>query len=277
MCAQENLTNYLTVSEIIARCDTLKELAQQMRDGIHYGTIPGAQKPALRKPGVELLLMMHHLGAFPTIECVDLGGGHREYRVVCTLRDVRTNAPVGAGVGVCSTMESRYRYRMSERVCPACGKPAIIKGREEYGGGWICFSKRGGCGAKFADNDVSITQQQSGRIENAELADLYNTALKMAKKRALTDAVLTATATSSIFDQDTEDEHDTAEESTTTSVGVSESHLRALFAACRDAKISHESLKAFLAHKYHITSSRMLTVEQYHEVMQFIKDGTLHA
>lgn len=31
--------------------------------------------------------------------------------------------------------------------CPECGKSkAVIKGKEEYGGGWLCFKKKGGCG-----------------------------------------------------------------------------------------------------------------------------------
>jgi len=35
--------------------------------------------------------------------------------------------------------------------CPECGvTSAIIKGKEEYGGGWLCFAKKGGCGAKFS-------------------------------------------------------------------------------------------------------------------------------
>lgn len=38
-----------------------------------------------------------------------------------------------------------------DRLCPQCQKPAIIKGRAEYGGGWLCFKKKGGCGAKFPD------------------------------------------------------------------------------------------------------------------------------
>jgi hypothetical protein len=36
-------------------------------------------------------------------------------------------------------------------ACPVCGVVgAIIKGKPEYGGGWLCFQKKGGCGAKFA-------------------------------------------------------------------------------------------------------------------------------
>ncbi|KKM07766.1 hypothetical protein LCGC14_1730650 [marine sediment metagenome] len=39
-------------------------------------------------------------------------------------------------------------------LCPECGQPTIIKGKEEWGGGWVCWKKEGGCGAKF-DSDPS--------------------------------------------------------------------------------------------------------------------------
>ena len=42
-------------------------------------------------------------------------------------------------------------------------------------------------------------------MENPDLADVYNTVLKIAKKRAHVDASLTATAASDIFTQDMED------------------------------------------------------------------------
>lgn len=38
--------------------------------------------------------------------------------------------------------------------CPQCGNlGAIIKGRPEYGGGFVCYKKMGGCGAQFSDDD----------------------------------------------------------------------------------------------------------------------------
>jgi hypothetical protein len=42
-------------------------------------------------------------------------------------------------------------------TCPECGKSkAVIKGKAEYGGGWLCFGKKGGCGAKWQDEaDIS--------------------------------------------------------------------------------------------------------------------------
>lgn len=37
------------------------------------------------------------------------------------------------------------------RPCPSCGQKAIIRGKAEYGGGFVCWKKMGGCGAKFDD------------------------------------------------------------------------------------------------------------------------------
>ena len=47
--------------------------------------------------------------------------------------------------------------------------------------------------------------QNDQRVEYDNPADYYNTALKMAKKRAHVDAILTATAASDCFTQDVED------------------------------------------------------------------------
>lgn len=37
------------------------------------------------------------------------------------------------------------------KTCPACGAQAVIAGKPEYGGGFVCWKNKGGCGAKFAD------------------------------------------------------------------------------------------------------------------------------
>jgi hypothetical protein len=35
--------------------------------------------------------------------------------------------------------------------CPRCGKHAVIKGAPQYGGGWVCWKKKEGCGTKWDD------------------------------------------------------------------------------------------------------------------------------
>jgi hypothetical protein len=46
-------------------------------------------------------------------------------------------------------------------LCPVCGKYAIIKGKEEYGGGWLCYKAKGGCGAKFTVDPATVNQNSS--------------------------------------------------------------------------------------------------------------------
>ena len=118
---------------------------------------------------------------------------------------LRNGTVAGQGEGSCNSWETKYRYRKAERTCPECGAEAIIKGKAEYGGGWICFNKKGGCGAKFKDGDPAIESQHTGRVANPDVADIVNTIQKMAQKRALVAAVLNATNASDWFTQDVED------------------------------------------------------------------------
>lgn len=176
-------------------------------EGLDFGKIPGTgDKPTLLKPGAEKLCYL--FGLRPTFEVVeareDWTGGLFYYRYRCTLHDQSGNV-LADGEGSCNSREKKYRYRQSERVCPKCGKPTIIKGKDEYGGGWLCYSKKGGCGAKFSDNAPEITNQPSGLVENTEPYDLVNTIQKMAQKRAMVAAVLVGAGASQFFTQDVED------------------------------------------------------------------------
>ena len=197
----------LSVTQVRQQVQHIQQLmAESMKDGEHYGKVPGCgDKPTLLQPGAEKIALLFGFAATYDIKVDSSPDGHREYAIVCKLVSRSTGQPVGEGVGVCSTRESKYRYRGGERKCPACGKPTIIKGKAEYGGGWVCFAKKGGCGAKWGDGATEIESQQVGRVDNPDIADMYNTVLKMGKKRAFVDAVRTATAASDVFAQDLED------------------------------------------------------------------------
>lgn len=202
-----SITRYaVPVEEMQAQVQTIQHVMRAvMKDGEHYGTIPGCgDKKTLMKPGAEKLMMTFRLSNDIDMTVVEMPNGHREYRIKCTLYSPEGQR-LGTGAGSCSTMEGKYRYRNAGYTCPECGAETIIKGRPEYGGGYICFAKKGGCGAKFGNNDPAIVSQPIGRVEHDNPADYYNTCLKMAKKRALVDAVLTTTAASDIFTQDIED------------------------------------------------------------------------
>jgi len=64
--------------------------------------------------------------------------------------------------------------------CPSCGEKAIIASKPEFGGGWLCFKKKQGCGKKWGPDD-------DPRIE--ELGDPTNTDEWKAAVRQLEQAV----------------------------------------------------------------------------------------
>ena len=113
-----------------------------MRDGSDYGVIPGTQKPTLLKPGAEKIIRLLGLADDYEIEAVkDWDKPFFSFQVTCRLRHLASGQVVATGVGECNSMESRYRWRKAARICPECGQEAIIKGKREYGGGWLCFAK----------------------------------------------------------------------------------------------------------------------------------------
>ena len=196
----------ISVDEIVAQREKIVQVMNAvMTEGVHYGRIPGVKNPSLFKPGAETINVALRLAPHYVSEKIWHDDGHLTVSVVCTLKHIPTGLEIATGEGLCTTKESRYAYRQGERVCPACGEPAIIKGKAEYGGGWVCFKKKGGCGEKYEDADSVITSQEIGKVPNPEIADTYNTVLKMADKRALVAAVLNGTAASDVFTQDVED------------------------------------------------------------------------
>lgn len=197
----------MTVQAVVDRKRKIVEVMEAvMKDGEHYGRIPGCgPKPTLLKAGAEVLAMTFGFSPTFKVDRTDLPNGHREYHVTCTLTHIATGAVVSEGVGCGSTMESKHRWRGGARTCPECGKAAIIKGKAEFGGGWLCFGKKGGCGAKWREGDDAIEGQSTDRVENPDPADQYNTVLKMAKKRAQVDCTLTACGASDLLSQDLED------------------------------------------------------------------------
>lgn len=199
-----------SVEEVIAQVKKIQEVQQAvMKEGEHYGVIPGTKKPTLLKPGAEKLAFVFRLD--PQYDSADhYDGAHLTVKSKCTLWHIGSGLRMGSGEGSCSSKETKYAFRHVVPKCPSCGKDAIIKGKEEYGGGYVCFKKKNGCGAKFKDGDATIETQETGQVANENLADVYNTVLKMSNKRALVAAVLNVTAASDIFTQDLEDYQEAA-------------------------------------------------------------------
>jgi hypothetical protein len=206
-------------ADLVRQVDLIQEvMSAVMRPGEHYGVIPGTGKkvtrpnkdtgkpetvevgkPTLLKPGAEKLGFLFRLAPRFQVTMREFPRGHREYEVLCSLEQIQTGRFFGAGVGSATTMESKYRFR-SEVIKGTDGKPKSVpkiywEDRDPAKLGGPQFSPR------KIDGQWVIVQ----KVEHDSPADYYNTILKMAKKRAHVDAVLTATAASDIFTQDLED------------------------------------------------------------------------
>jgi hypothetical protein len=196
--------------------DTMRTRVARMQKAlmvldVDYGTIPGTPKPTLLKPGAEKLCQAYGLAADFMPERI-VGDGIAapalSYQTRCDLYlGSLSGLVVAVGYGSANSWERKHRYRRGERTCPACGKVGtIIKGKAEYGGGWVCWKKKDGCDAKWPDGTAEIEAQAVGDVENPDPWDLDTTLLKMAEKRAFVDATLRATAASGLFTQDVEDQ-----------------------------------------------------------------------
>jgi hypothetical protein len=202
----------MSIELAVERYNTITEFVSRvLRRDVDYGMIPGTDKLTLLKPGAEKLTTFFGLSTrFQLLERIEdwTGEDHQSepffyYLYRCQL--FRGDLLVAEADGSCNSRETKYRYRDAQRVCPECHQAAIIKGKEEYGGGYLCFRKKGGCGAKFTVGDAAIEGQQTGRVPNAEIADQVNTIQKMGQKRSLIAATLLAVNASEFFTQEVED------------------------------------------------------------------------
>lgn len=215
---QVSFRDELSVSDVLTQVRKIQEIMHSvMKENEHYGVIPGCKKPSLLKPGAEKLGLTFRLAPSFEIDKIDIDDDDREYIVKCTLRHINTDAIFSEGVGSCSTKEAKYRYRIGE-VKPT-GKPVPKEYWNERDQNLIGGK---GFGVKKIDNQWQIVEMGE-KVEHDNPADYYNTVLKMAKKRAHVDAMLTATAASDIFTQDVEDlpdfEPNPEESKTETTVG----------------------------------------------------------
>ena len=206
--AVDPASSAMTVQQVLGQVALIQQImGTAMKDGEHFGRIPGCgDKPTLLKPGAEKLCLTFRLAPKYELDERNLERGHREYRVQCTLSSILTGSFLGQGVGTCSTMEGKYRFRQGSAEPTDKPVPRTywdIRGEDPAKAQELIGGK--GFSVKKVEGKGWMIAKGGEKVENDNPADNYNTVLKMAKKRALVDAVLTATAASDIFTQDLED------------------------------------------------------------------------
>lgn len=154
-----------------------------MKKDTHFGTIPGTPKPTLYKPGAEVLCVTFRVAQKYRVE--DLSTEHiARFRVTCIGVHQITGTELGEGLGECSSGEEKYKWRKA--ICT-----------EEFDQTPEAFRR-----LKFSNYNNQVKKVTQVRTE---AADLSNTILKMACKRAMIAMTLNVTAASDIFTQDIED------------------------------------------------------------------------
>lgn len=185
----------LSVQAVCEQVNLIQQILNAvMKKGTHYDVVPGCgDKPTLLKPGAEKLALTFRLDLQTETEVVELGGGHREYRSKTNVYHIKTGERFGSGMGSCSTMETKFRYRNENtgRSVP----DQYWKTRDSNLIGGPSFTTR------KVDGKWYIFQQ----VEYPNPADYYNTCLKMSEKRSKVAAVLNVTAASDLFTQDIEE------------------------------------------------------------------------
>lgn len=176
------------LADMKQRLELVQRFFQEiMVKDVDFGVIPGTNKPTLLKPGAEKLCELY--GFTITIaqknEEKDIATGYYRAEFIIRLIHRGTGVVVAEGTGEANAYESRYRWRwVGERDLP-----------------------------RGIDKDSLLSKEKEGpygkyftyRVENDDLFGIWNTVLKMAKKRALVDAVLSATRSSGIFSQAEDD------------------------------------------------------------------------
>src|SRR5574343_315193 len=112
LAIQEN--GPLTAANIKAQVQLIQEVMKAvMVKDVHYGTIPGTQKPTLYKAGSEKILSTFRISVDLEVEDLSTYDCFR-YRVKA--RGISpSGAMVGCGIGEASTDEEKYKWRSA--VC----------------------------------------------------------------------------------------------------------------------------------------------------------------
>lgn len=207
----EEVEATLSVEQLLGIRDLVKKcMAQAMVEDVHWGSVSGFDKPCLFQPGAQMLASLFKLCPAYEAQLRTFKDGHREHEVTCTLKGVRGE---WQGLGICSTMESTYRWRNEFQEFTVTEDPVPktyweIKERDgaQEAKDWLKQTYPEGFPKKIDVKGWMICEGgHMAQVENPNIANEWNTILKMAKKRAFVDAVITATGCADLFTQDLDD------------------------------------------------------------------------
>lgn len=240
----------------------------QMVQDVDYGIIPGTPKPTLLKPGAEKLAMMYGfaISVDVTHRIEEWEHGFFSYECTCKLTNKRSGVVESIGVGSCNSKEARYRWRwvFDNELSSNVDTSLLTKkeGTSKNGRKWVQY-----------------------RVENEDPYSLVNTILKMAKKRAVVDAVLSATRSSGLFTQDLEDAGPSSpppsqsspsaqkrQERRGASSNLSPDTKRKLIQTCKDYGMEPDEFNAWMDDQAGTHNWNKVTEEKAKELIEVLED-----
>ena len=122
------------------------------------------------------------------------------------------SAPVLKAEGLFATADEEQTsiasFAKGNRTCPACDKPTIRKGAQQYGGGWFCSKRDGGCGAKWPElprSAAPVLDEPPTPPDPEDKAFLVGAIIRSSKEHGLTLAEKKALAASYLGGKSVED------------------------------------------------------------------------
>ncbi len=161
---------------------------QVMKSGVHYGTIPGVDKPFLWKGGAELLAGLFGYGVRTRrdemLSHVDRGAERVEITIKATVFSRATGADQWEAEGFASSAESCFR----RKACPTCSKNTGRDRQSDVRDQFVCYS----CGWKGPE------AQTIDALANDFGTTIRNVAAR-AEKRAKVRSIAEATGITAIL------------------------------------------------------------------------------
>lgn len=182
-------------------------------------------------------------------------------------------------------------------LIPGCQKPSLYKSGAEKLCDVYGFSKQLEITNRIEDWEialfsyevkVTLINKRTGLIEaegigscnnkekkykNQDGFTISNTILKMAKKRALIDAVLSATRSSGIFTQDVED-LDIAPSRSKLEPPVT---INQVYSLAKNSGIPTDFIKSLLSERYKVATSTELSQPQIQDLYKYLKEANINS
>ncbi len=274
LAIKEQQTSVQSIETLQSQINDIRRLMKSvMKEGVHYGVIGGTKQPTLYKAGAEILIAYFGLSFRTMVDSEERDEDKYYVRIKSQLW--KGDKLLGEAFGEASTQEEKYLWRMA--VCDEEWDSTPEDKRR------IAF--------KRWDRTVRKIKQVK-----VPVADISNTVLKMAVKRAMVAVVRMVCGASEVWTEDLEDMPQEIVESLVNDNQVkvqepqpkvpepkeepekpntiSEKQRKRLFALAHEVGMSDDLLKDAVRGICGVEHTHEITKDKYEELCEYIQAYT---